>query len=208
MKNESVVVLGGTFNPFSKAHGYVIKAAGKFLNTKNMILLPTGDNFLVDWKSYDKKDIVPIKTRIKILEEFKRRNKNIEIEYCEVNKETSKTLDSLELIQNKHPNATIYFILGNEKTEDFERWYKVEEILKKYKILMFSRDFDLDYRVFKGTNLYKNNSEAFIFKKEHNKFNDISSTKIREAINNKDKEALRKMTYNYVIKILAEDNLL
>lgn len=208
MKNETVVVLGGTFNPFSKAHGYVIKAAGKFLSTKNMILLPTGDNFLVDWKSYDQTDIIPIKTRIKILEEFKKRNKNIEIEYCEVNKATSKTFDSLELIQSKHPNATIYFILGNEKTEDFDRWYKAEEILKNYKILMFSRDFDLDYSNFKESELYKNHLEAFIFKKEHNKFNDISSTKIREAIKNKDKDALKKMTYNYVIKILEEDNLL
>lgn len=208
MKNKSIVVLGGTFNPLSKAHGTIIKFAKKQVNAEKMILLPTSEDFFFSWKKFDKSQVLPESLRLKILNEYSKRNKGTEIELCEVNKITEKTIDSLNYIQNKYPNYQISFIFGNEKFEELERWYKPDEILKKYRIIVFSRVIEENDDVFNHSKLLSKYKDSFMFFGEIKKIEGISSTLIREAIRKKDKPLLRKLTYNYVIRILEKEKFL
>lgn len=198
------VVLGGTFNPLSKAHIYILKNAYKKLHADKMILLPTSDVFLNSWKKYDKNNILPISLREDILNEFALRNKNVIIENCEVNKLTYKTYDSLTYIKNKYGFTEIYFICGSEKLPELGLWYRIDDLLNEFKFVVYKRNNDDISSLIKNNKYVTNHFDNFVFFNSKMSLQEVSSTKIRENINNK-KDVLQKYTYKYIINILRRE---
>lgn len=203
MKNN-IVIFGGTFNPLSKAHGDILKLVAKKLNAYKLILLPTDTSFLKEWKNYNSLNILSTSLRLEILNEFKTRNKNVEISTIEIEKLTSKTYLSLKYLQNIYKDSNLYFILGSEKLNELERWYEIDNLLKEFKIVVVKRNNDDIDSLIKDTKLVNKYKDRFIFFDSKKEYQEISSTKIRELINQNKFNDLNQYTYNYVIKILKK----
>ncbi len=208
MENKRIVVFGGTFNPLSRAHGDLIRYLVKHLKCEKGILLPTGNVFFHSWKNFQEKEIIPLSIRLEILNEYKKRNKNIDIELIEVEGKTYKTYDSLTYLKEKYPGYKILFAFGSEKADELDRWYRIEDILKEFKIVLIRRNFDNLDQLFNEKDIFKNFKDSYILVDSKDSLQDISSTKIREAIKRKDKESLKKLTYTYVINLLEKEGYL
>ena len=208
MENKQILIFGGTFNPLSRAHGDLIRYLKRIFKPEKVIILPTGNGFFHSRKHFDENSILPLDLRLKILNEYKKRNKNIEIELIEVEGITSKTYDSLNYLQSKYPDYELLFCCGTEKADELVRWYKIEELLEKYRIVLIRRNFDDFGNLFTGNEFLKKHKEDFILVDSKDDLQDISSTKIREAIKNKDINELKKLTYVYVIDILKSEGCL
>ena len=107
---DKIVLLGGTFNPLSKAHDRILQASKRLVKANKAILLPTADGFLKTWKGFDANEILPLETRLKILREYCRRHKNTLLETIEVDHKTSFTVDSLDYLkENTIPRSFSLF---------------------------------------------------------------------------------------------------
>lgn len=82
-------------------------------------------------------------------------------------------------------------------------WYKIDEILKKYKILVLRRD-DEDEAIEMKINEYKEKYGAHI-KVLNNKRVEISSSMIREMI--KEGKSIKYLVTDEVEKFIKDENL-
>ncbi len=205
-KKEKIIVFGGSFNPLSKAHGDLIHLLINNYKPDRFILLPSSDEFIKEKKHFQEEDIIPLNKRLKILKEFNKRNRKIEIELIEVNNPTFKTYDSLMFLKNKYKDSDIYFALGSEKLINLHNRYKIDELLKYFKFIVLKRS-EVSELVnnLNREEIVLNNKSSFIFFNFKKDLHDISSTKIRELIKNKDYKALNRFTYKYVINELLKD---
>lgn len=205
-KKEKIIVFGGSFNPLSKAHGDLIHLLINNYKPDRVILLPSSDEFIKEKKHFQEDDIIPLNKRLKILKEFNKRNRKIEIELIEINNPTFKTYDSLMFLKNKYKNSDIYFALGNEKLINLHNRYKVNELLKYFKFIVLKRsEVRESENNLNREEIVLNNKSSFIFFNFKKDLHDISSTKIRELIKNRDYKALNRFTYKYVINELLKD---
>lgn len=205
-KKEKIIVFGGSFNPLSKAHGDLIHLLISNYKPDRLIVLPSSDEFIKDKKHFKEEDIIPLNKRLKILKEFNKRHRKIEIELIEINNPTFKTYDSLMFLKKKYKNSDIYFALGSEKITNLHNWYKIDELLKDFKFIVLKRSEikETENNLNKEEIVVKNKS-SFIFFNFKKDLHDISSTKIRELIKNKDYKALNRFTYKFVINELLKD---
>lgn len=208
MASNKIVVLGGTFNPLSKAHGELINYLVNYFDAFKGILLPTNITFFHSWKHFCYKSILPTSLRIEILDEFVKRNKNIEVDLVEVEGKSLKTYTSLMYLKEKYAGKEILFAFGSEKADELERRYRIEDILLNFKIILIRRNHDNLDDLFKYNNFLKKYKNSFILVNSFEDLQDISSTKIREYLNTKNEEGLKKLTYNYVIDILKKEGYL
>lgn len=208
MTSNKIVVLGGTFNPLSKAHGELINFLVSYFDAYKGILLPTNLNFFHTWKHFNDKSILPTDLRLKIINEFIKRNKNIEVDLVEVEGKSLKTYNSLKYLKEKYPDKEILFAFGSEKVDELERWYRIEDILNNFKIILVRRNHDNLNKLFENNEFLKKYRNSFILVDFKDDYQDISSTKIRECLNNKNEVGLKDLTYNYVIDILREEGYL
>ena len=204
-KNEMLIVFGGSFNPFSKAHGTLINLLKRRFKEAQIILLPSSDLFMIEKKHFQKEDILPLKTRLNNLKIFEKRNKRVKIDLVEINNPAFKTYDSLTYLKKRYQDKEIFFALGSEKLSNLEKWYKIDELLlKNFKFIILKRD-DKDFLTFNtSSDIYLKYPNSFIFFNYHAKLKNISSTKIRELINEDDYKDLNELTYQYVIKELLK----
>lgn len=205
-KKEKIIVFGGSFNPLSKAHGDLIHLLINNYKPDRLIVLPSSDAFIKDKKHFQAEDIIPLNKRLKILKEFNKRNRKIAIELIEINNPTFKTYDSLMFLKNKYKDSDIYFALGSEKITNLHNWYKIDELLNNFKFIVLKRSEikETENNLSKEEIVVKNKS-SFIFFNFKKDLHDISSTKIRELIKNKDYKALNRFTYKFVINELLKD---
>ena len=205
---NNVIVLGGTFNPLSRAHSYIIKSAKRKFKISKVILVPTSDDFLLNWKQYDKQNILPLNLRLKILEGYKKRNRDTEISTLESSGKTSKTYDTLNEILKENIGSKLYFLCGSEKINEIQKWYHSEDLIRMYDFIFIERNGDNASLLINNNHFYDKYRDHLNIIKQNNKMEYISSTKIRELINKKDCYGLKKMTFDYVIRDLKKEGIL
>lgn len=202
-----IVVLGGTFNPMSKAHGSVLQESRRAVGADKALLLPAPDAFLHSWKRFDDKQILPLRTRLRILERYCQRHRDTFVEYIEVDKKSRYTYDSLQLLKEKYRTAELYFVVGSEKAAEMDRWHEGERLLAENKFVLCRRNDD-DLEALLAIEAIARNRRNFHFLRLGEETQNISSTRIRKAIAEKDRTTIRDLTYSYVVDILKEDGIL
>lgn len=65
----------------------------------------------------------------------------LEVEDCEFHRaERSYTYESMEAVQEKYPEAELYFVAGGDKTAVISRWHRIREFLERFRIVLVRRD--------------------------------------------------------------------
>lgn len=52
----------------------------------------------------------------------------------------SFTINTLSALEENHPNREFLLLIGADNWQKFDRWYKYDEILSRYKIIVYPRD--------------------------------------------------------------------
>lgn len=104
---------------------------------------------------------------------------------------------------SKLSDDDVTILIGSDSLMNLDWWYKIDEILKKYKILVLRRD-DEDEAIEMKINEYKEKYGADI-KVLNNKRVEISSSMIREMI--KEGKSIKYLVTDEVEKFIKDENL-
>lgn len=173
-------VFVGSFDPIHIGH---IKVMDYLINNNyldKIVILPT----LNYWT---KNNLTDVNIRYEMIKLIKRDyliadNKNNRYEY---------TYEVMNALHKEYPNDELFLIISGDNIIKFNKWYKVNEILK-YKVIVLNRD---NINIKEYVDMFEEKDQFIII--QDYPFIDISSTKIRNKI---DEKYLDKEVYNYIIK--------
>ena len=174
----------GSFNPPHKGH---IKIINHLVNNylDKVIIIPTGNY-------WEKKDLVSINDRINMLKLYEKENiiiddKNNNVEY---------TYQILNNLIKQYKKEELYLIIGADNIINFDKWRNYEDILS-YNLIILNRN---NINIFKYLEKLNKKDKYIIVNDLPNI--DISSTMIRNKINNNTYDNLSmyldKEVYNYI----------
>jgi len=131
MKNR-IGFFGGCFNPVTNAHLQLIEKVIKQENLDKVYFVPMGD-------LYEKKELISLTHRIKMLElAFENQDKMEILNISNTNQKTS-AIDTFQIIDEKFPEAERFFIMGSDNFEKMKTWKNSEELMEKYQYIVLDR---------------------------------------------------------------------
>lgn len=183
-----VGVYVGSFNPVHKGHIKIVRHLLKYFLDK--VIVVATQNY------WDKKNLINLNDRINMLKKYESDKIIIDTD-CNNYEYTYMVMSKL-----KEEYDDLYLIIGADNIIAFNKWKNFSELLK-YKLVIINRD-NID--VYKYLKLYGITNYIVV----NNLSNiDISSTYIRENINNKkllvdkiDKEIYDYIVYNKLYEVI------
>ncbi|MEE0945049.1 MAG: nicotinate (nicotinamide) nucleotide adenylyltransferase [Clostridia bacterium] len=166
---RKIGLFGGTFNPVHNAHIKIAEYALDVLGLDFVIML-TGGN------PPHKKDVkIPdAKLRHIMLKKAVASNKKLIPCAFEVNRtEYSYTAKTLAFFKQIYPEDKLYFIMGGDSLDYFEKWYEPETIVKLATLAVYGRGKEHNFEFIKkkyGADIVKLDGQ----------FYDMSSTNLRD----------------------------
>lgn len=194
MKNK-ILIFGGTFNPIHNGHLILAENSINEEGFDKVVFIPTMNPYYKDTLDFD--------TRLKMLKMAIKDNDKFA--YSSIEKKYNlegKLYLILEKI-SKLSDDDVTILIGSDSLMNLDWWYKIDEILKKYKILVLKRD-DEDEAIEMKINEYKEKYGAHI-KVLNNKRVEISSSMIREMI--KEGKSIKYLVRDDVEKFIKDENL-
>ena len=194
MKNK-ILIFGGTFNPIHNGHLILAENSINEEGFDKVVFIPTMNPYYKDTLDFD--------TRLKMLKMAIKDNDKFA--YSSIEKKYNlegKLYLILEKI-SKLSDDDVTILIGSDSLMNLDWWYKIDEILKKYKILVLKRD-DEDEAIEMRLNEYKEKYGAHI-KVLNNKRVEISSSMIREMI--KEGKSIKYLVRDDVEKFIKDENL-
>ena len=170
--NNSLGVLGGTFDPPHLGHLKISNIAIKKLKLKKLIWVITKQN------PFKEKPLFTVVQRIKKSKLLTKKIKIIQVKYCDQLIKSSNTIDLIKYLRKKNKNLNIFLIMGSDNLIHLHKWKAWKLLLKMVKIVVFSRN-DFGVKSKKSDivkEVEKRNKIIFINNKKIN----ISSSKIRQ----------------------------
>jgi len=177
-------LFGGSFDPPHSGH---LKIANTLIAKKYCDVI-----WFVPCAQHPyQKDISSASHRFAMLKTFK----NFSICAYELNKNsTSYSVETLEYFQKLFPNDTFIWIIGSDQLADFKKWYRYEDILKNFQVLVYPR-----------TGFPFDNMLPGIMKLEHVENIDISSSQIKNLL--QEKKSIESHTTPEIIKYIKNNEL-
>lgn len=194
MKNK-ILIFGGTFNPIHNGHLILAEHCINEEGFDKVVFIPTMNPYYKDTLDFD--------TRLKMLKMAIKDNDKFA--YSSIEKKYNlegKLYLILEKI-SKLSDDDITILIGSDSLMNLDWWYKIDEILKNYKILVLKRD-DEDEAISIKIAEYKEKYGADI-KVLNNKRVEISSSMIREMIKNG--KSIKYLVRDDVEKFIRDENL-
>lgn len=194
MKNK-ILIFGGTFNPIHNGHLILAEHCINEEGFDKVVFIPTMNPYYKDTLNFD--------TRLKMLKMAIKDNDKFA--YSSIEKKYNLE-GKLYLILEKISELSdddITILIGSDSLMNLDWWYKIDEILKNYKILVLKRD-DEDEVISIKIAEYKEKYGTDI-KVLNNKRVEISSSMIREMIKNG--KSIKYLVRDDVEKFIRDEKL-
>lgn len=189
-------ILGGTFDPFHVAHGYMVEETFRLLRLDKIIVMPNGDPPHKDDTITDAEDRYNM-TKI-ALDGYL----GVEVSDFEIKSEkpsyTYKTLRAFK--EGIYKDDDLYFILGRDSIINFMTWKEPEKILDYCTLVCFDRPGYRDEELKKAVGEIKRLGGKITILDSLDL--EISSTEIRKRFleGNPIRSFLNKDVFNYIVK--------
>ncbi|MFO3687903.1 nicotinate (nicotinamide) nucleotide adenylyltransferase [Staphylococcus felis] len=121
---DKIVVYGGQFNPIHSAHEMIISEVNAQIKPDYFYIVPS---YISPLKKVE--NPINVKHRIKMVE-LVIENLGFGTIYLDEieRKGESFTFDTMKTIDKKHPNATLFFVIGTDQYLQLNKWYRIEEL--------------------------------------------------------------------------------
>ena len=170
IQKKYIGLLGGSFDPAHKGHLAISIISLKKFKLKKVCWIITKKN------PFKKKTFYSLEERIKYAKKITKPQKKIKTMYLDKIIKSSRTVDVINYFINKKNTKNIYLIIGSDNLIGFHKWKSWKKIVKKVKLIVFSRK-GYDKKGMKSI-VAKNFKNRIIFIK--NKPISISSTQIKK----------------------------
>lgn len=202
-QTKRIVVVGGSFNPPTKAHQAIMKAAMQCISADTGIFVPSSD-------AYVKRKMSKNNRNNQVYDENERMqmllccaDPHVDVSTVEFGDDgKGHTYETLNKIQKENPESEIWFVVGDDKLDIIPRWRNHDELLDKFRFVVLTRgatDVKSIIRNNKVLNHYENHFHVCESPKD---IDNISSTECRKLINDKEWNKLKAYMDEKVIAYL------
>ncbi|WNC71248.1 nicotinate-nucleotide adenylyltransferase [Thalassotalea psychrophila] len=189
MPTEHIGIFGGTFDPIHLGHIKPSEDIAKQLDLSQVLLLPA------HIPPHKQSTFASTKQRKEMVELACEEHALFTLDARELNRHTkSYTIDSIKELKQQYPNAKLYFFIGTDSLISLPSWHQIQELLTLCHFVVGTRpgycvsnlnDESIRTRITDDISLVKQQSAGRILLLETCQV-DISSTLIREKLNNKE----------------------
>ncbi len=194
-------LLFGTFNPPTCAHMDMGRAAKEALgiNERDVVYIPTGDQYIKSWKGYTPGSIMPAEKRLALLHVAAAQH-GFMVSAIEVDGVTDgKTYNGV-----KHFGFEESILcLGIDNIAQMKKWYRWEELVRRTRLLIFHRE---GYTETPEAQEVLQNARRVEYTRLWQDNDGISSTQVRELYKQGDFEKLKCLVPEPVYKYLSEND--
>lgn len=129
-----VGVLGGSFNPVHFGHLAVARAARDAHRLERVLFVPAGT------PPHKRADLADAKHRLEMVRLAIEGVSGFEVSDVEIARPgPSYTVDTLEELHRREPDAELFFIMGADSVSEFRSWRAPERILSLARIVVVNR---------------------------------------------------------------------
>lgn len=134
-----LIVYGGAFNPLTPAHQAAIRALRQAYPQAQLALLPSGAQFVEQWKPGQA--VLPDLVRTDILRAFlaKEKIENAVVD-CSALQDNLCTFDALKLLKKKYGQEDARFVIGEDKLPELPRWAHAQKLLQSCRFIVLTYD--------------------------------------------------------------------
>ena len=184
MENKpNIIVMGGSFNPPTIAHLKLIQAAMNAMCAERGYLVPVSHAYL-------KRKMVcagcgnlciPTEIRLQMLRAMTAQDTRVQIYEGEIHEAFAITTRTMELIQEKHPNARLWFVAGEDKLDLIASLTNKYQFLPRFGVVVFARGGNVERLIAQQPELSRCREAISIIEPPAG-VEDVSSTRIREHL--------------------------
>ena len=203
--NQKIIVLGGSFNPPTRAHQAFLLSAIEALGADLGIYIPAPYTYVK--KKMNKtpypQEVVDEKIRLAMLQAMAAEDLRLradDIEYHIQGK--TYTYHTLEALQKKYPNAEIYFLAGADKLQIIPKWGHIQEFLEKFHILVTDRDDVNAWSEIEAHPILNKYKDHFHIISLSDDLSGISATAVREALRINDEHTLQNLLHPAAFSVI------
>ena len=199
-----IVIVGGSFNPPTKAHLEMAKICKDRVKADLVIFVPTKADYMKEWKKYQNTQIIDENKRVAALKSLE--EDWLRVDTCEIDGLVSgSSYETIQYIKDKYETKSVYFGIGSDKLQEIPRWKNSEKLLSEERFLLLARDHEnIDSAIESNEELYMHRN-AFIKCNNSESSYGISSTLAREYLRNGSLHKLRGIVPYSVFVILTND---
>ncbi len=175
-----VLFYGGAFNPVSKAHIELANYVRESLHFDKVIFMPTKDRYI---KHDEGKDfVIKESTRFKLLEEVAKKNDWMIVSDYELNCDKQpRTYETLSFLKNK--GYDLKLLIGSDWLLKLNSgWKYVDEIMHEFGVILMTRNHDDIEQIIEQDEYLRQFKEYITCVNTPDIYQNISSTKIRQAL--------------------------
>lgn len=205
--NERIIVMGGSFNPPTIAHQRLLLGAVNALGADKGIFVPSSNAYV---KTKMKRARHPEETltehlRLKMLSVMAEDDPRLSVDDLEYHRKgKGYTYETMLEVQEKYPDATLYFLAGGDKVDIFPRWHRIHDFLEHFHIIVVRRDGEDPQTAIEGNDFLRSRKDKFHVIEAPEGIEGISSTAIREKLREGEPGA-EEMCHSGVWKLLQEN---
>ena len=198
MIDLKIGIFGGTFDPPHKGHISAAKAAVKALDLDKLLVIPDAQP---PHKSLPA-DAPEAQVRLEMTRDAMKGVRNTIVSDIEIKRGgTSYTIDTINAITEKFPEAKLYLLLGTDMFMCFETWRDFKGILDKATIAVFARKEGEEDLIHSAIHRFRSQYGASICMIRHSEV-DISSTDLRALLGlRRGREYLSERVYGDIIRL-------
>ncbi|MBQ4111697.1 MAG: nicotinate (nicotinamide) nucleotide adenylyltransferase [Clostridia bacterium] len=140
---RQIVVMGGSFNPPTTAHQKLMLAAVNALQADMGIYVPSSHEYVrKKMAQLDRPaEVLDADLRLRMLGRMAEDDPRLSVDDYEYHlTEKSHTYDTLVYLQEKYPDAALYFLAGGDKIDVLSRWYRIRDLLERFHMIVTNRE--------------------------------------------------------------------
>ena len=205
--NEIMIVMGGSFNPPTIAHQRLLLGAVNALGADKGIFVPSSNAYVKAKVRRAKRpdETLPEHLRLKMLNAMCEDDPRLCVDDLEYHrKEKGYTYETMLEVQEKYPNATLYFLAGGDKVDIFSRWHRINEFLERFHIIVVKRDGENPEAAIEANDFLRSHKDKFYVIEAPEGIEDISSSAIRDKLREGEPGA-EEMCHPNVWKLIREN---
>lgn len=133
-KQQTVGILGGTFDPVHKGHLEVARTVLSRYQLDRIIFIPAFS------PPHKDRNLAPFSHRVAMLEEALEGNDNMSVSILEAERDTpSYTVETLQELHLRMESCTFFLIMGADMFVEIELWYRYRELFKMAHFIVAAR---------------------------------------------------------------------
>lgn len=210
VKEQRIVVLGGSFNPPTIAHLRLMESAMEAASAGMGIFLPVGEAYLKR-KMRKSQDHIRLseQQRTDMLRAMCAGRPELLISNLEIQNHLINTRQSLGMMQESFPSAKFYFIAGADKLPVLRSMASEEDFFSRFRVVLFAREGLDGKELVRQDEKLSPYSASFVHAKQPEGVEGISSTAVRRLIANRQAEKtyayLHESVWEMVRRLTPED---